>query len=400
MRVVLAPLAITFLLQVMASMAEMAVPVLAPILTAEAGLAPERVGNFASLNFLGALWFLTINAQVMPVTGPLRLLQIGNLLAAVGLVVVLPGTGWALFAGALLIGIGYGPMSPGGSQILAQATPERMRSLVFSIKQAGVPLGGALAGLLVPWLAAQLGWRAALAVIALALLTALAAVQPWRRCFDAARDPEQRLRPGALLSPAILKEPLRALRLHSDLPRLTLAGTLLGMGQGCVFTFLVTYLVDRVGLALATAGLAFAALQATGVVGRISAGWLADRTRSARRTLQLLSIVSAATCLLLAALDDGGRPLGAIVAVCALAGAAMASWNGVCLAEVARVAPAGKVGDATAGATFFIFLGIVIAPSVFAALVEAFGSYDTAFWALGVVVLGAALVLAPLAARE
>mgnify|MGYP003347142796 CR=1 FL=1 len=46
---------------------------------------------------------------------------------------------------ALLLGIGYGPMPPAGSRILAATAPKQHRSLIFSIKQAGAPAGGAIA---------------------------------------------------------------------------------------------------------------------------------------------------------------------------------------------------------------------------------------------------------------
>ena len=53
--------------------------------------------------------------------------------------------------GALIIGLGYGPITPASSAILNEVTPNRIRALIFfSIKQSGVPIGGAIAGILVP----------------------------------------------------------------------------------------------------------------------------------------------------------------------------------------------------------------------------------------------------------
>ena len=398
-RVILVPLGITFVLQMMVSILQMTVPVLAPVLTAEAGLAPERIGNFTSLSFIGSLWFLTINTQVMPITGPLRLLQIGNLVAVGGLLLILPGTWWALLAAALLLGIGYGPTPPAGSQILADATPARMRSLVFSIKQAGVPLGGAIAGLGAPWLAAQYGWRTAILIIAGTVILSVAAVQPWRRRFDAHRQLDRVFRPSLFLKPAILREPVRAIRLSPALLPLTYAGASFAVVQGSVFSFLVTYLVDDVGLGLTMAGLAFAALQIVGVAARVGAGWFADRIGSAKRTLLMLSVFSATMAVLLSSIDRSW-PIEVIVLACGMAGLAVASWNGVYLSEIARVAPPNAVGDATAGSTFFVFIGYVVGPSVFAALVQAFGSYTPAFWTIAALVLTAGSVLWRLERRE
>ena len=59
------------------------------------------------------------------------------------------------------------------------------------------------------------------------------------------------------------------------------------------------------------------------------------------------------------------------------------------VAEVARLAPAGKVADATAGSTIFIFLGYVAGPSIFATLVSLTGS-----WTLPQTLVAAQLLLA------
>lgn len=385
MRVVLVPLGLTFVLQMMVSVLQMTVPVLAPIITAEAGIAPERIGNFSSISFIGSLWFLTINAQIMPITGPLRLLQIGNTVAALGLLLLLPGTWWTFLLAALILGIGYGPSPPAGSQILAAATPPHIRNLVFSLKQSGVPLGGAIAGLCAPWLAAEYGWRTALTVIAGTVVAVALAVQPWRQRFDAGRDRVRTVRTRDLFRMSILMEPVRAIRLSPALLPMTYAGASFAVVQGSVFSFLVTYLVDDIGLGLAVAGLAFSTLQIVGSVARVATGWLADLIGSARRTLILLSILSAGMAVLLSTFDRSW-PVEAIIVVCGIAGLAVASWNGVYLSEVARVAPPDAIGDATAGSTFFVFIGYVIGPSAFAALVQISGGYQIPFWTIAALV--------------
>src|SRR5207344_1115132 len=72
--------------------------------------------------------------------------------------------------GAVFIGLGYGPITPASSQMLSRTTDPRHYSLVFSIKQTGVPLGGVIAGLMVPPLVALGGGAAALGGTALLCL--------------------------------------------------------------------------------------------------------------------------------------------------------------------------------------------------------------------------------------
>ncbi len=79
--------------------------------------------------------------------GPIRSLQLGLFCVAIGLLLLSHSVLMVGLVGALIMGLGLGPNTPAGSQVLMRTAPGAHRSLVFSIKQAGVPLGGALAGL-------------------------------------------------------------------------------------------------------------------------------------------------------------------------------------------------------------------------------------------------------------
>jgi hypothetical protein len=87
-------------------------------------------------------------------------------------------------------------------------------SLVFSLKQTGVPLGGVLADAIVPGLMLWAGWRAGLLATAAANLVCALAAQPLRPELDADRDPAQRLALGNLARPVrlVLCSPLRMRR--------------------------------------------------------------------------------------------------------------------------------------------------------------------------------------------
>ena len=66
---------------------------------------------------------------------------------------------------AVAIGVGYGPITPASSHVLAKTTPRERMALMFSIKQTGVPAGTALAGLIVPPLTIAFGWQVAVVLI-------------------------------------------------------------------------------------------------------------------------------------------------------------------------------------------------------------------------------------------
>ena len=74
-------------------------------------------------------------------------------------------------------------------------------------------------------------------------------------------------------------------------------------------------------------------------------------------------------------------------------GATAIGWNGVYLAEAARSAPEGSAGEATGGTLFFTFLGIVLGPSLFAAVASFFDSYPHGFIFFALLTAGGGIYL-------
>lgn len=386
------PLVITMVMQAEAAFAIRVVPVFGPVLTENAGVSPEQIGILTAFNTVGTMWFLVCGGPILQRLGPVRSLQLGAVVAAVGLALGAVGTWHILMVSALLAGVGYGPSPPAGSDILARHAPKQHRAIIFSIKQAGVPIGGVAAGLVVPLFIAWFDWR--LALIGVALLSAIPAilVQPARAAMDAERNRDVKLNAATLLSPANILEPFRAVFATRALMRLSFVGFSLAVAQGCLFAFQVTFLNLEAGLSLVLAGSLFSFTQAVSIGGRVFTGWAADRLGSGIRMLMLLGVSSGVLMIMTAAITAAWS-LPLILAVAGLSGLAVGSWNGVYLAEVASQAAKGKVSEATAGSTFLTFLGYVFGPVLFSVAVKTTGIYAPAFIAAGVLPILAGLSL-------
>ena len=235
-------LAVTLAIQVFTSLAGTATAVLAPAIARDAGVAPALVGVFVGLVYCGAMAASLLSGRAIARLGPIRVSQICVLLCAGGLALVPLATGAAgaaaaLVVGALVIGLGYGPITPASSQVLARTAPPERMALTFSIKQTGVPAGAALAGATLPALALAFGWRPALfAVVAIGLVIALAA-EPSRAVLDTvARDPDApRSRRGIV-------GPLRRVLADRTLRELALVSFGYAATQVSLTSFLVVYL--------------------------------------------------------------------------------------------------------------------------------------------------------------
>ncbi len=370
------------------------VPTLAPLLIARGGFSEASIGYLSAANMLGSIAFLVLGAPFIRRLGPLRSLQMGLLLGIVGLVAMAPPYFANTALASFLIGVAYAPSAPAGNEVLHRYAPASHRTLIFSVKQAGVPIGGVLAGLALPPLADAFGWRAALIFAAALTAATIVVVQPMREATDVLRDRSVSIAPASIVSLDNLMRPLHAVWRNAALRSVALVGACFAVAQGVWLTFLVSMGVSTLRLDFAAAGLTFAVMQATGVFGRIALGWLADRIGSGRRTLQIVAVASALSSVALA-LASASWSFVVILSMAGIAGVTVSSWNGVQMAEVARLAPKGEIAEASAGATIVIFLGYVVGPIMMSAVLVATQRYEVGF-----LVVAATTLLALLGLRE
>jgi MFS family permease len=381
------PLAITLAIQAMVAMALLTLPAMAPRVAQAVGISAAWVGLYIALAYAGAMAASLASGAVVTRYGAIRASQASLLVCAAGLALCALPSLPAMAIGAVLVGVGYGPITPASSHLLARTTPAHRMSLVFSVKQTGVPLGAALAGAIVPGLQLLAGWQAALLAVAAVSVLCAAVAQTLRTEFDADRDPRRRIALGHFL------QPVQLVLAHAQLRMLAACSFMFSIVQLSLTTYLVTFLTDNLAYGLVAAGFLLSASQLGAVIGRVLWGYVSDRWFGARRMLALLALVMAASSGATALLQPQAPTL-IVMAVLFVFGASAIGWNGVYLAEVARQAPEGQAGMATGGTLAITFLGVVLGPPVFGGMAGAFGSYRAGFAALVVpLVLCAAVLL-------
>lgn len=388
-------LSTTLSAQAVVALAGLTVPVFAPMAAKTIGIAPSLIGLYASTVFMGAMFATLLSAGFVLRYGAIRVTQFALLAAATGLALVTTARVPLIVLGALVMGFAYGPLTPASSHLLAKRTPLRLMSFVFSLKQTSVPLGGALAGALVPTLVLAFGWRHAALIIALVCLVGALAVQATRRNLDADRKPGERLFPGSPFAP------IRFVAGHRGLRDLAIASFIFSGTQQSLGVFLVADLVTHLDLPLVRAGVALAAAQMAGIVGRILWGGTADRFGHSRALLGLLGTIMAGSAVAVAFFTSG-MPFALIVVVAIVFGASAVGWNGVFLAEIARLAPEGQISRATGGVLFFTFAGVVVVPVCFTLLTLVSGTYASGFIALAILTggIGSYLIRPVTASRQ
>jgi MFS family permease len=357
--------------------------------SADLGVKPTSIGIYSAVMYIVAMVSSLAAGSLLARYGVIRTCQGLLLSCGAGLVLSSFVPLWPIaLVAAALIGLASGPLNPAGSRILARHSPERWRPLVFSIKQTGTPIGGMLAGLLLPPLMALYDWRIAAATVALLPLLAIFGLQWVRPDLDDDRDPSFPFNISGII------DSLRVIVTDKKLSILVVAGFLYTFVQMAILTYIVIYLEEANGLPTAVAGAMFAIIHASAIPARVFWGAIAGRALSCWVLLGWIGILMSISIAAIS-LFTPDWPFWMTAGVAILLGVSTNGVLGLLLSEFARMAPANKVGEVAGGAQFFLFFGIVSGPPVFGAIVEFGGGYETAFHIIAILsfIAGAYLLL-------
>lgn len=154
--------------------------------------------------------------------------------------------------------------------------------------------------------------------------------------------------------------------------------------QIALMAYAVTMLVEDLAYTLVAAGAGLAALQVAGVIGRLGWGVAADRSGNGGMTLVVVAVISIIAALVTATLT-ASSPTWLVLGTIVVFGFTAVGWNGVFMAEIARLAPDGMIGSATGGVLVAVFFGVMIGPLIFNGILNVYESYTVSFAVMSVV---------------
>ncbi len=187
-----------------------------------------------------------------------------------------------LLACLIISSVGYSTVQPGGGKAVASWFAPNQRGLAMGIRQAGLPLGAALATLVLPRIAEDSGWRAAFALgAAAALAGGLSFAAFYRAPHQGA--PIREFPP--------LRERFDLLKLPG-ISRIVWPGVTLVSLQFAMTIYLPLDFRDRFGLPIESGVALLFAAQAAGVVGRVALAFWSDHSRGGRYLPLQISFVA------------------------------------------------------------------------------------------------------------
>lgn len=364
--------------QALVALALFAPGVLAPRL----GLTVQDVSLFAICVFAVGMATSFAGGRLADRFGSCRVAAACAIAVALGMACATHPSAAMLIASGVLIGLAFGPETPASSKLLGRLARPAQRPLIFSVRQTGNQIGAIVGSLSLPLIARDAP-RLGYVLIALIAVAAAAALMTLSSRYDGAVS----------AAPAAARTSLLATARTFDRRLLSLALLSIPFSamQLALNAYLVTHAVTALALGHVAAGIMLAVAQTGGLAGRLFWGLVATRWLPPVAVLAALGIGMSASALTLA-LAAPGLPVAAMLLLAFVLGLTASGWNGVFLAEVARLSQPDRVAETTGTVLTASYAGLLSAPMLIA-WASPTGKLQASFASIAILALAATAVM-------
>lgn len=356
---------------------------LAVQIRSDLGFSESALGAAVTIGFTAGALAAPFGGRLADRLGPRTSLYTGAFLAVVALLGIgLVADTWIVLVLFLVVtGVAVAVTDPGLAILVGRAIRPQRQGLAFGIKEASIPAATLAAGLAVPAIALTIGWRWAFAIGLIPLLIVVFLLP------RVVRDSEP---PSRVAGQAIEANPGTPRRKAIILSAIAAAlGTAAASGVG-VF---LTESAVAMGMTQGNAGFLLAAGSVAGIVARISAGVLADRTGGPQ--FKLISLMLAVGAVTIALGGTGSTALLVVGTIGAFTGGW--AWTGIFFLSLIKSSPSTPGAVAGIG-TFSLGVGNASGPLLFGLMAQ--NVSFAAAWLVAGVAAGVGAIFMAAARRE
>ena len=332
----------------------------------EYALTNTESGLLVSVVNVGPLFCMLFVGRLLDQYNEKILISISSFLLGSSLLLtnIVSGFNGLLFV-LLLIGMFYSVSQPGGSKVILKWFRKENRGLAMGIRQAGIPIGGALAGVLIPFLTVQ--YNMTYAINSIACICIIGGVlffvfykEPYVQ--EEARTGHNNISFWMELKVVICKKELYPIYI-TGICMISLQMVLVG--------HFMKFLAGEQSITSIVAGTVFSVMFFSGMIGRIALAAISDVLYKGNRRIPLFIAVCASIGLmLLLVMNIHTITSGVLYSVSALLGFFSIGWFSLFIAEVAELASEESVGITVSVALTLNQIAIIVAPVLFGYIVD------------------------------
>ncbi|MFC3779410.1 MFS transporter [Bacillus chungangensis] len=282
----------------------------------------------------------------------------------------------ALLIILLFVGIWYGTAQPGGSSAIVKWFPNKNRGLAMGIRQTGIPLGGAAASIVLPFIFYHHGLHSA--ILMQGLVSIIGGII-FLLCYkDINRSENKR-------KTTTLKEKIKIIQNTPSLYPVFYIGISMISVQLIIVAHLMSYLNKGLHIGLSQSGILLSIALIGGMLGRIVLSWISDHLFRGNRSkpLQLAIYATVITIVAFILTPHGSNDIF-IGSLCFIFGFLGMGWFSLFIVMVSEKAHTEMIALTVSVALTLNQLFIVAAPATFGFIVDITGSYTIPFLLLAV----------------
>lgn len=352
---------------------------LAPFIKNYYLLTATQVGLITSILFIGSSSVSLFTGFLVDKIGYRNAMKLSFGIMALGSTILFSSKDYAiLLTGFYFIGFGYGILTPAtNSQVMNEYYPEHLTRM--GIKQAGVPMGAALAAIALPLIVIKIGIPD-IFVVVIAMAAIMLIILPFRKSLN--RD---KFRIAKYLSEMFETAKDRYLLL------IGFSALFMSWSQQSVMTYYVLYFRNiKFGTLIAESFLYSVLISA--IFGRILWTRLGNRmfNQNHIKTFSLIMVCAAAVIILL---PHFSTDIFTAYIFSIFVGITAISWNGVFVSMTSEIAPPGKVGMYSGIGILLISSGTILGTPISGMIIDHFHSYDLMWIVMGITLLVVGILL-------
>lgn len=334
-------------------------------------LSQFETGMIVSTVNIGPIISMIIFGNMMDKYGEKWVVGLGSILLGLNtFIAYLIDSYIVLLTNLLFVGIWYGTAQPGGSSAIVKWFPRKHRGLAMGIRQTGIPVGGALAAISLPFFFYRFGLEPAILLQAcIATVGGLIFLLIYKNPGTEIQQPEH----------YTFKEKIIRIKNNSQLYPVLFIGMTMVSVQLIIVAHLMGYLKEMLDLDLELAGSLLSLALIGGTFGRLILAWISDNIFAGNRSKPLLLTIWSTVFIILLLLSAMNMPLWAIGLLCFFFGFLGIGWYSLFIVMIAEKSDKNFIGLTVSFALTINQFFIVASPALFGLLVDWTNGYFIPF---------------------
>lgn len=331
-----------------------------------------QTGLLVSAVNIGPIFSMLVFGNLMDRYGERWIVGLGSVMLGISILLAYSVTNYMYLVPILMFaGIWYGTAQPGGSKAIIKWFPTQQRGLAMGIRQTGIPIGGALASSLLPFLFYKYGLPQAILAQGVAAITGGVL---FLLCYRDDHTLTERQETISFLTK------LKSVQGNHSLYPIFLIGITMMALQMIVVAHFISFLTSETNVGLHKAGTLLSVILIGGMVGRVVLAWLSDNLFKGNRVIPLQMTVGLTVLLLLTInFMISQLSFGILIVLCFVIGFFAVGWYSLFIVLVSEKADPQHIGLTVSFSLTLNQFSIVLAPALFGILVDYFGTYTIPF---------------------